>query len=242
MRYQTANTIIGAFEENWIFRGHGVPDIVLSDQGPSVDGQEFRKFCKLLGIEKRHTTPYHPQADGMAERNIGTVKQVISCMLFDRNLPKGTWPSLLTEVSFYMNQMENATTQIAPCRLTYGRLPRSPTDVWCRNMRDDEVNTHGEFLRTLQRKKEELECIAKENSERHLDRVRTKYNQEKEESSIERGSRVMLKVSARSDALEPRFEGPYEVLDRRGPDVKLKRQRKIKWHHLSRCKLYWGTR
>ena len=50
----------------------------------------------------------------------------------------------------------------------------------------------------------------------------------------------MLKVSARSDALEPRFEGPYEVLDRRGPDVKLKRQRKIKWHHLSRCKLYSG--
>ena len=51
----------------------------------------------------------------------------------------------------------------------------------------------------------------------------------------------MLKIGARGDALEPRFEGSYEVIDRRGPDVKLKRQRKIKWHHLSRCKLYLGN-
>ena len=131
-------TVIGAFEESWIFRGHEVPDVVFSDQGPSVDGLEFRKFCKSLGIEKRHTTPYHPQADGMAERNIGTVKQVISCMLFDRKLPKGTWPALMTEVSFYMNTMENATTQMAPHMLTYGRVPRSPTDAWCRNPKGDE--------------------------------------------------------------------------------------------------------
>ena len=87
---------------------------------------------------------------------------------------------------------------------------------WCRNMRSDEVNTHGEFLSTLQRKKEELECIASGNSERHLEKVRTKYNQAKEESSIERESRVMLKIGARGDALEPRFEGPYDVIDSTG--------------------------
>ena len=41
MRDQTANTILGTIDD-WIFRGHYVPDIVLSDQGPSVDEQEFR--------------------------------------------------------------------------------------------------------------------------------------------------------------------------------------------------------
>ena len=51
MRDQTAATVIRACEESWIFRRHGVPDVVLSDQGPSVDGLEFRKFCKSLGID-----------------------------------------------------------------------------------------------------------------------------------------------------------------------------------------------
>ena len=73
----------------------------------------------------------------MAKGNIGTVKQVVSCMLFDRKLPKGTWPVLI-EVSFYKNTMENATTQMASHMLTYGSLPRSPTDAWCRNLKGDE--------------------------------------------------------------------------------------------------------
>ena len=77
-----------------------------------------------------------------------------------------------------------------------------------------------------------------ENSEKNLGMVRNKYNQDRKESNIERGSKVMLKVNARTNALEPRFEGPYEVIDRKGPDVKLRRRKKIKWHHLSRCKFY----
>ena len=48
----------------------------------------------------------------------------------------------------------------------------------------------------------------------------------------------MLKRNSRGDTLEPRFDGPYEVMERKGPDVKLKMRRKDKWHHLSRCKLY----
>ena len=189
MKDQTAATVIAAFEENWIFRGHGVPGVILSDQGPNLDGQEFRRFCKTLGIDKRHTTPYHPECDGMAERNIGTVKQVISCMLLDRNLSKGVWPSLMTEVSFYMNSMENATTQTAPHMLTYGRLPKSPTDAWCRNLKGDDVNSHGEYLGTLKKKKEELQIMAKENSDINLERVRTRHNQGKIESNIEKGAK-----------------------------------------------------
>ena len=88
-----------AFEQGWIYRGHGVPLKILSDQGSSIDGVQFRELCRSLGVEKKRTTPYHPEADGMAERNIGMVKQVIRCLQLDRRLSKESWPSLLTEVS-----------------------------------------------------------------------------------------------------------------------------------------------
>ena len=117
---------------------------------------------------------------------------------------------------------------MAPHMLTYGSFPRSPTDAWCRNLKGDEVNTHGEFLSTVQERKEQLGNIAMENSEKSLGMVRNKYNQDRKESNIKRESKVMLKVNARTEALDPRFEGPYEVIDRKGHEVKVRRRKKIK--------------
>ena len=91
--------------------------------------KRVQEVLQVTWDRKRHTTPYYPQCDGMAERNIGTVKQVISCILMERKLPKGLWPSLLTEVSFYMNAMENTTTRMSPQMLTYGREPKAPADA-----------------------------------------------------------------------------------------------------------------
>ena len=129
LKDQEASSLIKAFEQGWIYKGHGVPFRILSDQGSSIDGEKFRKSCRSLGVEKKRTTPYHPETDWMADRNIGMVKQVIRCLQMDRNLPKDSWPSLLTEVSFHCNAMNNATTGISPHMLAYGQQPRSPMDI-----------------------------------------------------------------------------------------------------------------
>ena len=113
MKDQCARTLVEAFERGWIYRGHGVPQTILSDQGRNVDGETFREFCKILGVEKKRTSPYRPQADGMSERNIGMAKQVIRCLQEDRHLDKGSWPGLLAEVSFHCNGMPNGSTRIA---------------------------------------------------------------------------------------------------------------------------------
>ena len=101
LKDQEASSILGAFEQGWIYRCHGMPRIVPTDKGANMDGSTFRKFCQNAGVNKRRTTPYHPQCDGMAERNIGLVKQVIRCLQEDRHLSKGSWPGLLTEVSLH---------------------------------------------------------------------------------------------------------------------------------------------
>ena len=38
------------------------------DQGTEFTGDVITAMCKLLGIEKIRTTPYHPQTNGSAER------------------------------------------------------------------------------------------------------------------------------------------------------------------------------
>ena len=125
LKDQEASSLLRAFEQGWVYRGHGMPSIILTDKGTNVDGQVFREFCRLAGVNKRRTTPYHPQCDGMAERHIGLVKQVIRCLQADRHLPKASWPGLLTEVSFHINGMKNATSRLSPHILTFGREPHS---------------------------------------------------------------------------------------------------------------------
>ena len=76
-----------------------MPSVILSDKGANIDGQVFRDFCQRAGVNKRRTTPYHPQCEAMAERNIGLVKQVIRCLQADRHLPKGHGRSYLLRLA-----------------------------------------------------------------------------------------------------------------------------------------------
>jgi transposase InsO family protein len=45
----------------------GLPDVIISDQGPQFVSHMFRKMGKLLGIELRMSMAYHPQTDEQTE-------------------------------------------------------------------------------------------------------------------------------------------------------------------------------
>ena len=142
LKDQTAKSIVNAFLEGWVYRGHGVPRVVLTDQGKNVDGLVIAELCRDFGIEKRHTTPYHPEPDGMAERHIGFVKQVIRCLILERDLEKGSWPSVLPEVTFYCNSLDNASSKVSPHMLAFDRQPRSPIDALITTSKRSASQTH----------------------------------------------------------------------------------------------------
>ena len=174
----------------------------------------------------------------MAERHIGLVKQVIRCLQADRHLPKASWPELLTKVSFHINGMKNATSRLSPHILTFGREPHSPLDAWCENLCEGERNSHKEYLHTLKMKTEELENIARDSIEINLSKVRQRYNAGRRETEVDEGDMVMLKHSIMKDSLSPRYDGPFLVMERRGPDIKLRMTNKDRWIHPNNVKKY----
>ena len=44
-----------------------------SDQGKQFDSKLLKEVCRILQIEKSHTSPYHPQGDGLVEQYNGTL-------------------------------------------------------------------------------------------------------------------------------------------------------------------------
>ena len=58
-----------------------MPTILLSDQGSNMESHVIKSVCKLFNIEKRHTTVYHPQCDGLVEKFNGTIKTLLRTCL-----------------------------------------------------------------------------------------------------------------------------------------------------------------
>ena len=60
-----------------IFARHGIPEIFISDNGPQYASREFEEFAKEYQFRHVTSSPYFPQANGEAERAVGTIKGLL---------------------------------------------------------------------------------------------------------------------------------------------------------------------
>jgi transposase InsO family protein len=61
-----------------IFEEHGIPERFMSDNGPQYSADEFRKFATTYGFVHVTSSPHYPQSNGFIERQVQTVKQVLT--------------------------------------------------------------------------------------------------------------------------------------------------------------------
>ena len=58
-----------------IFSAYGLPEQMVTDNGPQFTSDEFAAFAKGNGIKHIRTAPYHPASNGLAERFVKSFKQ-----------------------------------------------------------------------------------------------------------------------------------------------------------------------
>ena len=77
---QETATIAWCLVDQFICR-FSVPHQLHSDLGRNFETFVIKDICKLLGIEKTRTTPYHPQSDGFVERFNRTMMDMVSMLI-----------------------------------------------------------------------------------------------------------------------------------------------------------------
>ena len=60
-----------------VFAAQGIPDVVISDNGPQFASYEFTEFATEYGFTHVTSSPKHPQTNGEAERAVKTFKQLL---------------------------------------------------------------------------------------------------------------------------------------------------------------------
>ncbi|BHF75306.1 hypothetical protein SprV_0501840200 [Sparganum proliferum] len=60
-----------------IFSQHGLPEVLVSDNGTQFTSSIFEDFCRQHNIQHLRSPPYHPQSNGQAERFVDTFKRAL---------------------------------------------------------------------------------------------------------------------------------------------------------------------
>ncbi|XGW34442.1 hypothetical protein V3C99_018378 [Haemonchus contortus] len=108
-----------------VFSRHGLPEQLVSDNGPPFTSAEFRTYCEKRGIEQIFTPPYHPNSNGEAERFVQTFKNALNKGLRSNK----TVEDALLDLLFEYRVTPHVATGKAPAEMLMGRTLRTTLDI-----------------------------------------------------------------------------------------------------------------
>ena len=109
-----------------IIARYGAPKKLLSDRGRNFLADLIYQVCELYRTKKINTTAYHPQTNGLTEKFNGTLCQMLSSYM---NEKQTDWDEYIEVCLFAYRTSKQETTKETPFRLLYGRDARLPSDI-----------------------------------------------------------------------------------------------------------------
>ena len=104
-----------------LFATYGLPQQLVSDNGPQFTSDEFAAFLMGNGVRHSRCTPYHPASNGEAERFVRTFKEAMKASRYEGL----TLQHRLQNFLLTYRSTPHSTTNQAPCELFLGRKVRS---------------------------------------------------------------------------------------------------------------------
>lgn len=115
----TSKTVIGMLKQN--FCRYGIPLTLKSDNGPAYVSSEFKEFVKTYGFEHITSSPRYAQSNGLAERTVQTVKNLL------KKAKKANTDPYLAIMEFRNTPIEEVG--MSPSQLLMGRRTRTQLPV-----------------------------------------------------------------------------------------------------------------
>lgn len=123
MSSTTASAAIQAL--HFLFATHGLPEEVVSDNGPQFVALEMKEFLKSNGIRHCLSSPYHPASNGEVERAVRTFKESMKTM----KVEPGSQAEKLARFLLGYRSTPHTATGCTLAELLMGRRIRTRMDI-----------------------------------------------------------------------------------------------------------------
>ena len=117
LRNQDENTLIAAIKNRWIYR-FGKPRSFLSDRGKTFEGNKLREMCKTFNITQAFSSPYQHQFNGLAERTIYSLCDMVVPSSASQN-DSLDWEELLPKIEFLLNTTWQSSIGCTPFEVLF---------------------------------------------------------------------------------------------------------------------------
>jgi hypothetical protein len=199
----------------------GIPQCVTMDNASCNTAKLTKELFSVMGCSPIFITPPNSRANGLAERCIGTLKELIHKTATDH---QKQWHRYLDMILWAIREVPQTSTGIPPWTLAFGYLPRGPCailkDSWTEehelplNLRQTDVD----YLRDLRDRLAAANSYAAE----YMQRVQTswvnRYNLRARPKSFEVGDQVLiLSPDTTSSRLWARWQAPATVIEVKSP-------------------------
>jgi len=204
----SAEGLARLFRDN-VWKLHGLPKSIISDRGPQFAAGIIQKLNRILGIESKLSTVFHPQTDRQMERVNQELEQYLRMFIDHR---QEQWPNWLGTAEFAYNNKVYSNTKTSPFRANYRQDPRMGFEM----RRKGKYEGAEKFITKIKEIQEEAKAAlgkAQEEMKKYTDRKRAEVNEYKV------GDLVMLStkdlkyqmVGRRTEKLTERFVDSYRI-------------------------------
>ena len=176
---------------------------------------------KRFGCSPRFITVGHSEANGLAERFVGTVKTLIAKVAAD--YPK-SWHKYLGFLMFSLREVPNESTGLPPWVLALGSLPRGPLSVlketWCgeRELPPSFQKEPTKYLQDLHDKLKIAEKYADLHSSQAQQRYANQYNKRAKDKHFAVHDKVLiLQPDSTKSRVFSKWKGPASIVEVKSP-------------------------
>ncbi|KAH7966171.1 hypothetical protein HPB49_014108 [Dermacentor silvarum] len=175
----------------------------MTDQAKGFLHKKTSVVQRRLGITHVTPPPYWPHANGLVERTLGILKNMLSKIIE----PHHDWDKKLSEAEFAMKVSWQNSSRYSPFELMHVYAPRVPGQLHLGDVEEDlnEVPR----LAKLDKRREQ----AKENLEQSQRAAKSRYDGKHKKPNFQIGDTVYCTLGSRSSTLDPFYEGPFEVIE-----------------------------
>jgi len=165
----TAEGLTRLFRDQ-VWKLHGLPESIISDRGVQFAAGMMKELNKLLGIQTKLSTAYHPQTDGQTERINQELEQYLRVFIDHR---QEQWLDWLGTAEFAYNNKIHVATKASPFKVNYGQDPRMGFE----GRRKGKHEAAGRFVEKMKKIQEEAKATlgkAQEEMKKFADRKQGK--------------------------------------------------------------------